>query len=359
MWKKLQALKSRFHEIEAELSDPGVVSNRPKFEELAREYGKLTRIMDLYERHRTVSARIEEDRSFLEGGEDEELGDIAREEIEELTDQKEKLEEEIRQMLLEPDPSDEKNIIVEIRAGTGGGEASLFAMDLFRMYSRFSDRKGWKLDVMNTHPTEVGGIREIVFGLSSGDSGIYRVMKYENGVHRVQRVPETESSGRIHTSAATVVVLPEADEIEMEIDEGDIRVDVFRSSGPGGQSVNTTDSAVRITHLPTGLVVQCQDEKSQLKNKRKALKVMRARLLDVKRREREIEVGDLRRKIVGSGDRSEKIRTYNYPQGRVTDHRIQLTLYQLDGVMDGDLDTLLESLRKADLEEQAATLLAS
>jgi peptide chain release factor 1 len=356
MEKKLQEIAERYEELNSLMSDPDVVSNRQQYEGLAREFSKLTRLMEVYRKYQETMKRIDDDNALLEDEDDEELLAMAREEIDELTAQRDELEEKLKELLLEPDPSDEKNIIMEIRAGTGGGEASLFVADLYRMYGKFADRMGWKIEVMDTNPTEIGGLREIVFGLSNPGDGVYRAMKYENGVHRVQRVPETESSGRIHTSAASVVVLPEADEVEMEIEEADLRVDVYRSSGPGGQSVNTTDSAVRITHIPTGLVVQCQDEKSQHKNKKKALMVLRARLLDVRMKEQQEEVGAMRRKIVGSGDRSEKIRTYNYPQGRVTDHRINLTLYRLEEIMDGDIDTLIESLRKADVDERMSSV---
>jgi peptide chain release factor 1 len=358
MIKKLQEVEERYNEISLLLSDPKTVENRQNYEELAREFGKLSRIMELYGEYRDTLSRIQDDKMIIEEGEDEELVGIAMEEVGELTIRRDELDSKIRELLLEPDPSDDKDAIVEIRAGTGGDEASLFVTNLFRMYGRFADKMGWKMDIMNSHPTEVGGFREIVFGLSSSGNGVYNLMKYENGVHRVQRVPETESSGRIHTSAATVVVLPEADEVEIEIDEEDIRVDVYRSSGPGGQSVNTTDSAVRLTHIPTGLIVQCQDEKSQLKNRKKALKVLRARLLDLKMAEQQREVGDMRRKIVGSGDRSEKVRTYNYPQGRVTDHRINLTLYQLEEIMNGDVNKLVDSLRKADIAERLSSTLS-
>jgi peptide chain release factor 1 len=354
--KKLQEIEAKYNELSARLSDPEAMSNRQRYEEWVREFRKLSRIMELYGEYKKIVARIEEDTAVIEEEEDEELMGIAREEIEELTVQRDQLEDEIKELLLDPDPEDHKDVIIEIRAGTGGDEASLFVTDLFRMYSRYADKMNWSLELMNSHPTEIGGFKEITFGISGSGDGLYSVLKYENGVHRVQRVPDTESSGRIHTSAASVVVLPEADEVEVDIDEQEIRIDVFRSSGPGGQSVNTTDSAVRITHIPTGLVVQCQDEKSQLKNKRKALKVLRARLLDKKQSEKQREVGALRRQIVGSGDRSEKIRTYNYPQGRVTDHRIKLTLYKLNDIMDGDMGTLLDSLRKADLAERLSSI---
>ncbi|MDZ7344760.1 MAG: peptide chain release factor 1, partial [candidate division KSB1 bacterium] len=257
-----------------------------------------------------------------------------------------RLEEELKQLLVPKDPRDVKNVIMEIRAGTGGDEAGLFAGDLFRMYSRFAERQGWQLEIMSSHPQGIGGFKEIIFQING--KGAYGKLKYEGGVHRVQRVPVTEQSGRIHTSAASVAVLPEAEEIEIEINPNDLRIDVFRSSGPGGQSVNTTDSAVRITHIPTGLVVQCQDEKSQLKNKTKALRVLRARLLDIKRAEERAKITDARRQMVGSGDRSDKIRTYNFPQNRVTDHRIGLTVYQLDEVLDGRLDEFIEQLSLAD-----------
>jgi peptide chain release factor 1 len=354
--EKLQAVEARFHELNELLSEPGVMKDRQHYKELVREFDKVSRIMELYREYRGVLSRIQDDEAIIDEGEDMELVDIAREEIEDLIDRRDELEVGIRELLIDPDPDDHKDVILEIRAGTGGDEATLFVSDLFRMYSRYSDRMGWKLEVMNSHPTGLGGFKEIIFALSESENGIYSVMKYESGVHRVQRVPETESSGRIHTSAASVVVLPEADEIEVEIKEEEVRVDVYRSSGPGGQSVNTTDSAVRLTHIPTGLVVQCQDEKSQLKNKRKAMKVLRARLLDREQREQRQEVGSRRKQIVGSGDRSEKIRTYNYPQGRVTDHRINLTLYQLDTIMNGEMDTLLDSLRRADRAERVSSL---
>ena len=356
MEKRLKELKKRYEELGAILSDPALASKRQRYEELAREYGKLSRLMEVYREYRQAIARIEEDQNLLEEEADPELSTIAREEIRELTRRKGDLEDRLKELLLEPDPADDRDVIVEIRSGTGGGEASLFVADLFRMYRRFADKQGWRVEVMSTHPTEVGGFREVIFGLSVAEDGIYSRLKYESGVHRVQRVPETESSGRVHTSAASVVVLPEADEVDVGINEDDIRVDVFRSSGPGGQSVNTADSAVRITHIPTGLVVQCQEERSQLKNKRKAMTVLRARLLDMRKREQQKEVGMLRKKIVGSGDRSEKIRTYNFPQSRVTDHRIHLTLYQLEEIMDGDLGTLIDALRKADLDEKATSL---
>ncbi len=356
MEKRLQEIAERFEELNTLMSNPEVVSNRHRYEGLAREFGKLTRVMEVYREYRDTVARIADDSKLIEDEDDEELLTMAREEIEELTAKREELENRLRELLIEPDPADGKNVIMEIRAGTGGGEASLFAADLYRMYTRFADRMGWKVEVMDSNPTEVGGLREVILGISSPGTGVYSVMKYENGVHRVQRVPETEASGRIHTSAASVVVLPEADEVEMEIDEDDLRVDVYRSSGPGGQGVNTTDSAVRITHIPTGLVVQCQEERSQMKNRKRALMVLRARLLDMKRKEQQEEVGAMRKRIVGSGDRSEKIRTYNYHQGRVTDHRINLTLYRLEEIMDGEIDDLVEALRKADLTERMSSI---
>ncbi len=355
MKNRIKEIEARYEELGLLLADPDVVSNRHRYEELAREFGRLGPVIEANREFTDVISRIEDDMAILDEGKDPDLVEIAREEIEELTARRDRLEARIRELLVEPDPADEKNVIVEIRAGTGGGEASLFAGDLFRMYSRFADKMGWKADLMNTQPTEVGGLREVVFGLSGASHGIYSILKYESGVHRVQRVPETESSGRIHTSAATVVVLPEADAVDLEINEDEIRVDVFRSSGPGGQSVNTTDSAVRLTHIPTGLVVQCQDEKSQLKNKRKAIKVLRARLLDLQLKEQQREVGEIRKRLIGSGDRSEKIRTYNYPQGRVTDHRINLTLYRLEEIMDGDLEKLVNSLREADVAAQLSS----
>ncbi|HID11487.1 MAG TPA: peptide chain release factor 1, partial [Candidatus Latescibacteria bacterium] len=311
----------------------------------------LERAVRLIGKYRSILRDIAEAEEILREGGDGDLETLAREELKELRERREHLERDLKLLLLPKDPDDAKDIILEVRAGTGGEEAALFAADLARMYTRYAERKGWKVEPMNSNPTELGGFKEVVFAIS-GDE-VYRHLKYESGVHRVQRVPVTESGGRIHTSAASVVVLPQAEEVEVEIDPEDLRIDVFRSSGPGGQSVNTADSAVRIVHIPTGIVVQCQDERSQLQNKRKALQILRARLLDMKRQERERELAERRRSSVRTGDRSVKIRTYNFPQNRVTDHRINFTLYRLEDVLDGDLDELIEALWRADEERLA------
>jgi len=292
---------------------------------------------------------LEEDESVLKDDSDEELRELAELELEELKPKKIDLEEELKVLLLPKDPQDKKNVIVEVRAGTGGDEAGLFAGDLYRMYSRFAERIGWKIEVLSSNPQGVGGFKEIIF-MMNGEN-VYGVMKYESGVHRVQRVPKTETNGRIHTSAASVVVLPEAEEVEISIDPNELKIDVYRSSGPGGQSVNTTDSAVRITHIPTGMVVTCQDEKSQHKNRAKALKVLKARLLEKKQREEQAKLTESRRSMVSTGDRSAKVRTYNFPQSRLTDHRIGLTLYRLDEVLDGDINEIIDQLRLADQAE--------
>ncbi|RKY57440.1 MAG: peptide chain release factor 1, partial [Candidatus Latescibacterota bacterium] len=318
------------------------------------ERAELERTVELIKEYRSILRDIEEAEEILREGEDGDLETLAKEELKELKERKEKLEDELKLLLLPKDPEDAKDVILEVRAGTGGEEAALFAADLARMYTRYAERKGWKVEPMDSNPTELGGFKEVVFAISGED--VYRHLKYESGVHRVQRVPITESGGRIHTSAASVVVLPQAEEVEVEINPEDIRIDVFRSSGPGGQSVNTADSAVRIVHIPTGIVVQCQDERSQLQNKRKALQVLRARLLDMKRQEQEREIAERRRSSVRTGDRSVKIRTYNFPQNRVTDHRINLTLYRLEEILDGDLDELIEALWRADQEERLAEM---
>ncbi len=338
MFAKLEGLAARKEELEAQLSDPALIADQARFREVAREHAHVSRLVELYAEYQRVEEEIAGNRELLQE-DDEELVELARQELATLTARKEELEHEIRVQLLPKDPNDEKNILLEIRAGTGGDEAALFAADLFRMYSRYAERQGWKVEIMSSNPIGIGGFKEII-ALVSGER-VYSKLKYESGVHRVQRVPETEAQGRIHTSAVTVAVIPEAEEVEVEIDPNEIRIDVFRSSGPGGQSVNTTDSAIRITHLPTGLVVSCQDEKSQHKNKAKALKVLRARLLDLKQREQHEKIASERRSQVGTGDRSERIRTYNFPQGRVSDHRINLTLYKLEDILLGNLDEII------------------
>jgi peptide chain release factor 1 len=342
MLQKLEDVERRYVELEGALTDPTVIGNRKEYTRLAKERADLEGIVQCYRQWRKVAAEIEGHRALLDEA-DPDIRDLAKAELPALREQLEQLEEDLKRLLLPRDPNDERNVILEIRAGTGGEEASLFAAQLYRMYSRFAEEHRWRVDLMSANPTGLGGFKEVI-ALVEGQ-GAYSQLKYEGGVHRVQRVPVTEASGRIHTSTVTVAVLPEADEVDVAIDEAkDLRIDVFRSSGPGGQSVNTTDSAVRITHLPTGLVVACQDEKSQHKNKAKALKILRARLLERAQAEQQAEVAESRRSMVGTGERSERIRTYNFPQGRVTDHRINLTLYSLDRVMEGNLEPLIDAL---------------
>ncbi|HGE72676.1 TPA: peptide chain release factor 1 [Candidatus Poribacteria bacterium] len=350
MLEKLETIQKKYFELEQALSDPNIVSNSSKFQQYAKQRSELVPIVSLINEYQRLLDQIKGNQELLDTEEDEELIEIARAELEDMEKRKATLERELKLMLLPKDDNEGKNIIVEIRAGTGGDEATLFVGDLFRMYSKFAINKGWKIDVISSHPTGVGGFKEIIFSVEGKD--VYKQLKYESGVHRVQRVPITESSGRIHTSAVTVAVLPEAEEVDIEIDPNDLRIDTFRSSGPGGQSVNTTDSAVRITHIPSGIVVSCQDEKSQHKNKAKALKVLRARLLDIKQRELESQRAEERRSQIGTGDRNEKIRTYNFPQNRVTDHRIGLSLYKLESIMNGELDELTEALMMADQDEK-------
>jgi peptide chain release factor 1 len=341
MYEKLEEIEERFQELDTLLSDPQVFQDRERYQKLTYERAKLTDLVDVYRRYKRISEELEENKKLL-SDEDDEMKELAKEEIAVLKKEKEELEESLNLMLLPKDPRDEKNVILEIRAGTGGEEAALFAMDIFRMYSKFSENKGWKVEILGQNLTGLKGAKEII-ALIEGRQ-VYSQLKYESGVHRVQRVPATETQGRIHTSAVTVAVLPEAEEVDVIINQEDIKVDVYRSSGPGGQSVNTTDSAVRITHLSTGLVVTCQDEKSQHKNKAKALKVLRSRLLDMAINKQHQEISQERKSQVGSGDRSERIRTYNFPQGRVTDHRIGLTLYRIEEIMMGDMCDLVDHL---------------
>ncbi|MBU4420021.1 MAG: peptide chain release factor 1 [Proteobacteria bacterium] len=341
MFDRLKGVEKRFLEIEKLLGDPEIIQNRNLYQKYSQEHAELNKIVSVYRNYKQIIENLEDSKELLKDT-DPEIKNLAREEISSLNAERENREEELKKLLMPKDPLDKKNVLIEIRAGTGGEEASLFANDLFRMYSRYAENRSWKVEIMNHHTTGVGGLKEIVVMIHG--KGAYNRFKYESGTHRVQRVPTTETQGRIHTSAVTVAVLPEAEEVEVHIDPGEIKVDVYRSTGPGGQSVNTTDSAVRITHLPTGLVVTCQDEKSQLKNKNRAMKVLRARLLDSKIREQNEKRSEERKSQIGSGDRSERIRTYNFPQGRVTDHRIGLTLYKLESILQGDIDSIIDQL---------------
>ena len=353
---QLEPIVQRFESLDRLLADPSVTSNPQKLRDLGREYRELSPVIDQYRVYRKVLDDLESARSVLrESDSDPDMAELARDEVYSLEREKSVLEQELTRMLVPKDPDDRRNIICEIRAGTGGDEAAIFAGELYRMYSRYADNRGWRTETLHSNGAEKGGVKEVIFQIEG--KGVYGKLKNESGVHRVQRVPVTETQGRVHTSAASVIILPEAEDVEVEIDEKkDLVFDVFRSSGPGGQSVNTTDSAVRITHIPTGLVVSCQDEKSQHKNKAKAMKVLRARLLDLARQEQEDEKASSRRSQVRSGDRSEKIRTYNFPQGRVTDHRIGLTLYKIDQIMEGGIEEITQSLAKAEQAEKMAQL---
>ncbi|MHB9028248.1 MAG: peptide chain release factor 1 [Candidatus Latescibacterota bacterium] len=340
-----------YEELGKELSSPEVISNPARMRKLAKERSDLEPKIYAFDRYRTLTRQLEEARDLAREETDPEMIELAGGEIEAIERELAELDRKLHVMLLPPDPLDGKNIVMEIRAGTGGEEAALFAGDLYRMYVHYAERRGWTTELLSSAPSERGGFKEIIFSISGSD--VYSHLKYESGVHRVQRVPETEASGRIHTSASSVVVMPEAEDVNVDINPADLKIDVYRSSGPGGQSVNTTDSAVRVTHIPTGLVVTCQDEKSQLKNKAKALKVLRARLLDRALSEQHNSRSAARRTMVGSGDRSAKIRTYNFPQNRVTDHRINLTLHKLDYILEGDMDELIEAAR---FEDQRSAL---
>ncbi len=347
---KLEAIKNRWEEMGEQMNDPAVMADMKKFVKLNKDYRELEPIVNAYKEYKKLLSDIDSAKEVLENEKDPEFREMAKEELDELLPKKEKLEEEIRLLLIPKDPQDNKNAVVEIRAGTGGDEASLFAGDLFRMYQKYCESKGWKVDVVNVSEGTSGGFKEIVFNVT-GD-GAYGILKFESGVHRVQRIPKTETQGRIHTSAASVVVLPEADEFDVELNEKDIRKDTYCSSGPGGQSVNTTYSAIRLTHIPTGIVVTCQDEKSQLKNLAKAMKVLRTRLFEREYSKYLEEISTKRKTMVSTGDRSAKIRTYNWPQGRVTDHRINLTLYNLNAILDGDLQELIDKLQMAENAER-------
>ncbi|MBM3263017.1 MAG: peptide chain release factor 1 [candidate division Zixibacteria bacterium] len=349
--ERLIPTEQRYAELDRLLADPSVTSDQEKLRDLGREYHELTPVMHRIRAYRKVLDDIESAQLVLQDdADDTELSALAEAELEELAGERERVEKELIALLVPRDPEDTRNVICEIRAGTGGDEAGIFAGDLYRMYTRYAELKGWRAEVMNSAPAERGGFKEIIFQIEGRD--VYGRLKHESGVHRVQRVPQTETQGRIHTSAASVVILPEAEDVEVFIDPKDLEIDVYRSTGPGGQSVNTTDSAVRITHRPSGLIVTCQDEKSQHKNKAKALKVLRARLFDMARQEQEARLSDMRRSQVRSGDRSEKIRTYNFPQGRVTDHRIGLTIHRIEQIMQGEIDEIAEALAQAEQAEK-------
>jgi len=345
MLDKLDVIENRFAEVTRSLASPDVVDDQAKYRRLMREHKALSPIVEKYAEYKRASGDEEQAKELLGTPQEPEIKDMAQEELARAKSEKKRIGDELKIMLLPRDPNDDRNVIVEIRGGTGGEEAALFAGSLYRMYSMYAQLKGWSTEVLSLNETELGGIKEISF-LISGE-GAYSRLKYESGVHRVQRVPETEAAGRIHTSAVTVAVLPEAEDVEIDIDPGDLKIDTYRSSGAGGQHINKTSSAIRITHLPTGLVVECQDERSQYKNKDKAMKVLRSRLLSQAQSEQDKKIADERRSQVGSGDRSERVRTYNFPQGRVTDHRIGLTLYKIDSIMDGNLDEIIDALASA------------
>ena len=350
MWEKLKTLEDYSDSLENKLSDPEIIKDQQQWQKYAREHAGLSELVESYRLWRKIAAELQEAKEMTKETLDSEMLLFLREESTKLAARKEKLEEKLKILLLPKDPNDEKDVLIEIRAGTGGEEAALFAADLLRMYLRFAERKGWDTEILNSSSTDIGGVKEIVFAVKG--AGAYSQLKFEKGVHRVQRIPVTESGGRIHTSAATVAVLPEIDEVELKINPQELRIDTFCSTGPGGQSVNTTQSAVRITHLPTNMIVSCQDEKSQLKNREKAMRVLRARLMEKMEAEQQEEQAQERRSQVGSGDRSERIRTYNFPQNRVTDHRIGLTLHRLEQVLDGDLNSVIEALIAYERAEQ-------
>lgn len=350
MLERLNFIEGKYEELSRKISDPSVMSDQKEWQKLCKEHSDLETVVIKYREYKKAQEDIEADKEMLKDEGDKEMRDMVQEELKELSSKVEELQGELKILLLPKDPNDDKNVFIEIRGGAGGEEAALFAANLFRMYTRYAERRGWKVEVMSANETDIGGFKEVVFMLKG--FGAYSRLKYESGVHRVQRVPDTESSGRIHTSTATVAVLPEVEDVDIVIRPEELRIDVFRASGHGGQCVNTTDSAVRITHLPTGLVVSCQDEKSQLKNKEKAMKVLKARLFERAEAERSASIAEDRKSQVGTGDRSERIRTYNYPQGRVSEHRIGLTLYRLDSFLDGDIDEVIDALITADQAEK-------
>jgi peptide chain release factor 1 len=353
MFDKLEKVKQRYNEIAELLNKPETVNNQKEFRKLSKEYSELSDLVNTYEEYVKVKQQFEDNKKLLYETSDAELKTLAESENEELQNRIEKLESEIKELLVPKDPNDSKNAILEIRAGTGGEEAALFAADLYRMYSRYAEKKGWKIEIETFNESSgLGGIKEVIATINGKD--VYGTLKYESGVHRVQRVPETETQGRVHTSAASVAVLPEADEVDVEINPADLKIDVYRSGGAGGQNVNKVETAIRITHIPSGVVVQCQDERSQLKNKQKAMKILRSRLLEAEIEKHNREISTKRKLMVGSGDRSDKIRTYNFPQNRLTDHRIGLTMYNLSQIMEGDLEELFEKLKFADRAEKLA-----
>ena len=350
MLEKLKGIKERYEQLTALLSDPAVIGDQNRYRELSKEQAGLTDIVNAYDEYMAADAEIESCKAMLEEADDAAMREMIHEELNELNAKEHELSEQLKVMLLPKDPNDDKDVIIEVRAGTGGEEAALFGADLLRMYTRYAERHGYKAELMNENYTEKGGVKEVVLSLQG--KGAYSRMKFESGVHRVQRVPETESQGRIHTSAATVAVLPEAEDVEVDINPNDLQIDTYRSGGAGGQHVNKTESAIRITHIPTGLVVQCQDERSQHKNKDKAMKVLKSRIYEHFLKEKESAEASARRSMVGSGDRSERIRTYNFPQGRVTDHRINMTLYRLESFLDGDMDEMIDALILAERTAQ-------